>query len=180
MAGNFWQTPEWFLACVRSVDKISLDPCTVPSNPVGARAFRTPDDAPDGLATDWSAASRGGLVYANIPFGRGEVARWVDKVIAEVDRGVELVLLTRGDTSTSWARRLIHEGRPELVCLPRRIRFRGAAGSPNFANLVFYFGRRPEAFARAFADVGPMLAPANSIHPTRESRGVESVNQAAK
>jgi hypothetical protein len=169
MSGNSWQTPDWLLRLVRLIAVIMFDPCTVASNPTGAVEFRTIDDDPDGLTTDWLDASGGGLTFANIPFGRGAVALWIDKVIEEVTRGVELVLVVRGDTSTRWARRLIQEGHPPVICLPPRIRFRDSRGSPNFSNLIFYFGQRPEAFARAFGDLGPLLGPLSEFNSSRVS-----------
>ena len=82
---------------------------------------------------------------------------WAAKIIAEAEAGREIIALTRGDMSTAWARRMAIAA--QLVCFPPRIRFRGATGSPNFPNFIFYYGPRPQTFRRAFEDLGPIAAP---------------------
>jgi hypothetical protein len=154
MPGNEWQTPEWLLDLVRQHDDIAHDPCTNDTNPAGARTFVTATDEPCGLFSDWPDD---GLIYANPPWGRGCMDPWAAKIIAEAERGCEIIALTRGDMSTKWARQMAIAAR--LVCFPPRIRFRGATGSPNFSNTIFYFGPRPRTFTRAFVDLGPIVAP---------------------
>ena len=156
-SGNDWETPDPILDPVRRVAPIALDPCTTRSNPCDARTFITAEDDPDGLFADWSVLSNGGLVFANIPFGRGVVAEFAQKIVHEAERGTEIIALTRGDMSTRWARQMTRAA--TLVCFPARIRFRGATGSPNFSNTFFYFGPRPQTFRRAFEDLGPIVAP---------------------
>jgi len=157
MSGNDWQTPDPILDRVRRVGVIALDPSTTRSNPCGARETVTPEDDPCGLSANWSELSNGGLIYCNPPYGRGEMPAWAAKIGAEASRGCEVVALVRADASTRWARELINASR--LICYPPRIKFRGAHGSPPFSNAIHYLGPRPKTFARAFADLGPIVAP---------------------
>ena len=149
---NTWATPEWLLDCVRNVGPLVLDPCTTQENPTGAKYIRTEQCAPDGLETEW--ADFKGLVYVNPPYGRGHMRPWTHKILIEAHNGVEIIALTRGDTSTGWASFLLTEA--DLVCFPPRIKFKGATGSPPFANLIFYFGRNRDLFYDAFIRVGPI------------------------
>jgi hypothetical protein len=168
MSGNDWQTPETILDRVRAVDEIKLDPCTVASNPARAKRIVTPEHDPDGLLAEWSVIADGGLVFANIPFGRGVVAEWAAKIVSEAAHGAEIIALTRGDMSTKWARQMATAAR--LVCFPPRIRFRGATGSPNFTNTIFYYGPRPQTFRRAFADLGPIVVPITKPTTKKDKR----------
>ena len=168
--GNDWQTPDPILDRVRRVGPIGLDPCTVAENPTGARAIITKDDVPDGLEANWFGRAKGELVFANIPYGRGVVAEWAAKIVEEASRGVEIIALTRGDMSTRWARQMAIAAR--LVCFPPRIRFKGANGSPNFSNTVFYYGPRPETFRRAFEDLGPIVAPISNQKNQARKRAI--------
>lgn len=149
--GNGWQTPDWFLDKVRTVfgGEIELDPCTFDDNPTEAARFYTTGD--DGLVQYWEADN----AFVNPPYGRGYMVPWADKIVASAESVIEIIALTRGDTSTAWARTLIRNC--DAVCFPKRIKFKGASGSPNFANLIFYFGYHAENFETVFKDLGPVL-----------------------
>lgn len=153
--GNNRETPEWFLECVRYVNIIRLDPCTTRANPTRADYIRTIDCEPDGLETDWRHPGKRGLVFVNPPYGRGLMDGWARKICHEAGRGNEIIALVRGDTSTEWAHILFKEC--TFCCFPKRIRFKGATGSPNFHNLVFYFGPNLDVFRVAFGRVGPIV-----------------------
>lgn len=157
-------SPEYVLDRVRAVGEIALDPCTNDSNPTRARRFITATDEPCGLFADWTTD---GLVYCNPPFGRGFMDPWAAKIIAEAKSGREIIALVRGDASTRWARELITAS--TLICYPPRIRFRGATGSPPFSNAIHYLGPRPTTFARAFADLGPIVAPVSTKQSTERT-----------
>ena len=151
--GNDWQTPEEILTRVRRVAPIHLDPCTFSDNPTGARSFFTLED--DGLKWNWGYhVDPDGLVFVNPPYGRGQMRLWAPAIDSEAQRGTQIIALTRGDTSTSWARLLLE--RCDAVCFPPRIKFKGAQGSPNFANLLFYYGPRSLTFALEFETLGPI------------------------
>lgn len=151
--GDGWQTPDHVLDRVRLVAPIKLDPCTYRDNPTGAEYIRTIDCDPDGLATEWHTF--GGLVFCNPPYGRGFMRDWSAKIVGEAALGCEIVSLVRGDPSTSWAHAMLRSC--ALVCFPPRLRFKGATGSPDFANMLVYHGENGAAFRSAFEDLGPIL-----------------------
>jgi len=157
VTGNFWQTPELVLEHVRAVDEIALDPCTNSTNPTRAKRIITPEQDPHGLLADWWVIADGGLAYCNPPYGRGHAHAWAAKIVHEAELGCEIIALTRGDLSTRWARMMLDAAR--AVCFPPRIKFKGATGSPNFSNAIFYFGTRPITFDWAFSDLGPVVQP---------------------
>jgi hypothetical protein len=143
-------TPDWLLERVRSIDVIGLDPASCKGNPTKASVFLTPER--DGLTRAWAFS---GLVYVNPPYGRGFLIKWAQKAITEAEKGAEIVFLARGDTSTEWSRLLIDKCRG--MAFPPRIKFKDAKGSPNFSNIIYYFGRRELLFYTAFATLGPVI-----------------------
>lgn len=159
--GDSWGTPDWLLDRVRSVGPIFLDPASWPTNPTDAYYLRTAECDPCGLATDWAALLErcplpgNGLVFVNPPYSRGSMGPWAEKIRMEARKGVEIIALTRGDTSTKWAQQLLTSA--DKVCFPKRIKFKGAKGSPNFANLIFYWGPNTGHFWLEFIDLGPIL-----------------------
>jgi len=155
MSGNDWQSPETILKRVRAVGDIALDPCTNSTNPTRAPQFITAESDPDGLLSEWKVRADGGLTYCNPPYGRGHADAWACKIVHEAELGCEVIALTRGDMSTRSARLLINAA--HAVCFPPRIKFKGATGSPNFSNAIFYFGPRRETFKQAFHDLGPVI-----------------------
>jgi len=172
-SGNGWQTPDSILERVRTVAPIALDPCTVTSNPTHAKRNITAECDPDGLLSDWWTLADGGLVFCNPPYGRGHATEWATKIVAEAARGTEIIALTRGDTSTRAAWTMI--GAATRICYPPRIRFKGATGSPNFSNAIYYLGPRPQTFRRAFEDLGPIVQPV-----TRTNTLIKNIKRAVK
>ena len=101
----------------------------------------------DGLRASWSSlrqiflskvARREGLSWAwcNPPYGRGHVARWIDKAQSEAELGVETALLLPADLSTRWAGKLMWYMGGSVT---------DSVGGPSFAWLrwqtVFFRGR---------------------------------------
>jgi hypothetical protein len=63
------------------------------------------DNGADAMLREW-----GPRTFANIPYSRGNVGRFVDKAILEARKGKVIVLLVRVDTSTRWWLRLVQAG----------------------------------------------------------------------
>jgi hypothetical protein len=159
-----WQTPESFLELVRKVGPIALDPCTVPENPTGASVWCTgklrqmtnpPRTIDDGLDAPWAMWSVGGLVYVNPPYGRA-LPKWVDKCIAEAERGAEIILLVPARPDTKWFRRLFQSATGVLFW-SGRIRFRGATAGAPFPSLVAHWGPNHARFREVFGPFGSLV-----------------------
>jgi len=124
-----WQTPPeiWQAVLDRlGIDQFDLDPCS-PSDCAGAipcaDRFTQSDD---GLSRSWGAP--GSVVWVNPPYGR-DLAKWIDKMIAEAARGVRVIALVPARTGTAWWHRALDAGgRPEF--LKGRLRFLGKDGVP--------------------------------------------------
>jgi hypothetical protein len=88
-------TPAYVLEPVRAAlgGGIELDPCTLPSNPVGAERYFHPPV--DGAAEPWDAST----IYVNPPYGKAR-ERWVERCIEAAERGSKVVLLIPAATDT--------------------------------------------------------------------------------
>lgn len=138
-----WETPDSFLALVRTVGPIGVDPCTTAANPVGASWFFTPEH--DGLKQDWRGD---GLVYVNPPYGRALID-WARKMRDESERGAEIIALVPARTDTRWFQQYVAQA--DLLCFWRgRLTFKGAPAPAPFPSLVAYWGRKLELFTTVF------------------------------
>ena len=159
---DHWTTPQWFVDLVRKVGPIGLDPCCNVASVTNAtiRAYE-PSHAPDyevvnGLAMGWVTAS--GLVYVNPPYSRGQIGKWVGKMVDESSAGCEIIALLPARTGAAWCQLVIHGA--EAVCfMNKRIRFDNPPPgekntSPRFDSMVAYWGPRREKFAAIFAAHG--------------------------
>jgi hypothetical protein len=87
-------TPGYVLEPVReTLGGIDLDPCTLESNPTGARGFYHPPA--DGAELPWGTGS----VYVNPPYGKAR-ERWVNRCIGAAQDGARVVLLIPAATDT--------------------------------------------------------------------------------
>ena len=111
---DLWETPDWLMVHFKN----HFDPC--PPNPTF-----------DGLKVDWKDPT-----YCNPPYSNPEP--WVKKAIEERRKGVNVVMLLRVDPSTRWYRLLMEEKNIYITFFNRRIKFKGARGSPNFASMLVF------------------------------------------
>jgi phage N-6-adenine-methyltransferase len=152
-----WQTPPEFLARVRKIAPIGLDPATAPDNPTGASTFFTEKE--NGLALPWTL---NGLVFLNPPYGRA-IPTWMDKARREAKRGAEIVALIPSRTDTRWFHDSVFWSADCVLFWKGRFRFIDAdTGKPGdaapFPSAIPYWGPRPLAFARAFEDCGKLVS----------------------
>jgi hypothetical protein len=146
-----YNTPAVVLDCVERLDDIALDPCGNPRALTCERARNVFDERIDGLTQSWlSATERGGLVYVNPPYGSA-LKRWVPKMIAEAKAGCEIITLLPNSTESRWFCTLF-DACDAALCWRGRLTFSGSPAPAFFGNALFYFGRRPHAFAAAFAE----------------------------
>lgn len=137
-----WYTPDWLMARISAfLGPDYVDPC--PAR--GSKALAT-----NGLGDSW----RGQAVYVNPPYGR-DIPPWIVKAMAEPVR--EIILLVPASTETKWFAPLFAH---TLLFISGRVYFKRPKGEAHAAphpSVLVYRGHRPEAFAEAFADIGPVL-----------------------
>lgn len=150
-----WQTPPEFLAIVREMGPIGLDPCTTRENPTGASTWICEPDLSekdiDGRSADWAAWALGRIVFVNPPYGRG-LGAWSAKMRDEGKKGAEIIGLLPARTDTKWFQAVTTA---DAVCFWRgRIKFVGAAHGAPFPSVVPYWGSRANEFRRIFERYG--------------------------
>ena len=151
---NEWYTPAPYVEAARAcLGSIDLDPATAPAAQATIRAARffTRDD--DGLKHEWR-----GRIWLNPPYAQPEIARFIEKLLLEVNAGraTEAILLTHNYTDTAWFHAAA--GQCTALCFTRgRIRFVGACGeiaAPTQGQAFFYFGPGLERFRETFGGFG--------------------------
>lgn len=147
-----WRTPQSLVAAVRLTwGRISLDPCTEPSNPVGADRWVCPPE--DGRSVEWEDRT-----WCNPPFG-AELPTWIGKAAAEANRGLRIGLLlsvSRTETETFHEKLFRH---PCLSCiLFHRGKLRHSeAGPAMLASWTFWFGTDPALVERYHGHAGTVI-----------------------
>jgi site-specific DNA-methyltransferase (adenine-specific) len=122
-----WETPPEIFERFHSVFGFTLDVCALPHNAKHQRFF-TPDE--DGLQQTWAPH----VCWMNPPYGRG-IAAWLAKARAEAEKGATVVALLPDDQSTRWFHDHVHRI-ADVWPLDGRVKFVGAAGSPNFGSII--------------------------------------------
>ncbi len=149
-----WYTPAPYVEAARvCLGSIDLDPATAPAaqETIRAARFFTRDD--DGLKHEWR-----GRIWLNPPYAQPDIARFIDKLLAEIAAGrtTEAILLTHNYTDTGWFHAAA--GQCAALCFTRgRIRFVGASGeiaAPTQGQAFFYFGPGLDRFRSSFASFG--------------------------
>ena len=181
---NEWYTPPQFIESARLVmGSIDTDPASNPiaNATVKATRFFTKDE--DGLKQKWE-----GNVWMNPPYAQPLVARFAEKLVAELDAGsiTQAIVLVNNATETQWFQ-TIHR-RATAVCFNKaRIKFldpNGKPGAPLQGQVVLYFGTSIQRFLDEFAQHGECVvkappAPSPRLQQiTLEAEIVEPVAQA--
>src|SRR5919202_4851651 len=89
-----WTTPPDLFHKLDQEFHFTLDVAADPDNALCPRYY-TPQD--DGLAQPWE-----GVCWCNPPYGRGEIARWVQKASESAQAGAKVVCLLPVRTATQW------------------------------------------------------------------------------
>lgn len=152
-----WFTPPQYIEAARTVlGEIDLDPATHPKAQKRVKAGKVYTKADDGLRQEWR-----GRVWLNPPYGRIEVAQFVDKLIEHYLRQeiTAAILLTHNYTDTKWFHSAIAAS--QLICFTRgRINFEDNAGGtcvPTQGQAFFYFGAETALFAETFRNIGFLM-----------------------
>jgi phage N-6-adenine-methyltransferase len=151
---NEWYTPPEYIEAARAcLGAIDVDPASSPlaQEIIRATRFFTRDD--DGLRHDWR-----GRIWLNPPYSQPDIARFIDKLLAEIGAGraTQAILLTHNYTDTGW----FHAAAATCaaICFTRgRIRFVSATGeiaAPTQGQAFFYFGSGTDRFRNTFGGFG--------------------------
>jgi phage N-6-adenine-methyltransferase len=151
---NEWYTPAQYVEAARAcLGSIDLDPASAPVAQKTIRAARFFTRHDDGLRQAWH-----GRVWLNPPYSQPDIARFIDKLLAEIGAGraTEAILLTHNYTDTGWFHAAA--GQCAAICFTRgRIRFIGASGeiaAPTQGQAFFYFGPGLGRFCETFGSFG--------------------------
>ena len=150
-----WYTPQYIIDAAREVlGTIDIDPASdsEANKTVKAIKFYSVDE--DGLLQDWR-----GRIWLNPPFANGLIDKFVDKLLAEIERGfvTAAICLTDNATETRWFRRLA-DNSVAIVFTTGRINFLKAgashSGTPTRGQAFFYYGDNPDKFFQVFSNFG--------------------------
>ena len=145
---NEWYTPSDYIELARAVmGDIDLDPASSykANEVVQAKTYYTAQD--DGLSQDWQ-----GRVWLNPPYSSELIVKFTEKLIAELSRISQALVLVNNATETEWFSRLV--SRAGAVCFPKsRVKFYmpdGTVGAPLQGQALLYFGAEPQRFVEVF------------------------------
>src|SRR5262249_18358530 len=103
----------------------------------------------DGLNCRWH-----GNIWLNPPYAKGQIERFIEKLICERDHFEQAIVLVDNRTDTLWFRELCSIAKA-IAFTTGRIKFyneNGAGVSPTNGSALAYIGNRVEEFRSAFAD----------------------------
>jgi len=153
------QTPNWF---IRSLEKymgteISMDVCALPSTAKHEIYYSLEDDN-DALKCNWSADYKEVMdddfahptAWCNPPFS--DPITWINKILEQVDLGVDTYLLLPNNPETAYVRKAKRYAET-IIEMPFRLKFLRPDGSkflddngrektPKFSCLVAVMNRR--------------------------------------
>lgn len=150
-----WYTPKFvILTANRTMDGITLDPCSCDKANETVRADRFFTQEDNGLKQDWS----GERVWLNPPFDTRNAEAFTEKFIAE-DIECGCLLLPALVASASYGQKLL-ENSAAVCFLAGRLKFegprsRGHASQQN--SMICYRGKGVDKFIAEFAELGTVL-----------------------
>ena len=126
-----WATP-WplFRICEESYGPFSLDVCATVKNAKCQRFF-SPET--NGLLQRWY-----GVCWMNPPYGRA-IRQWVEKAVAEAQKGARVVCLLPARTDTVWWHNYVLP-HGHVHFLRGRVRFEGAKHPAPFPSAIVVLG----------------------------------------
>lgn len=124
-----WSTPKWLYDTLNEEFKFTLDPCAEHHTAKCKKYFTMEDN---GLYQPW----RGGTVFMNPPYSRGNIDKWVEKAYLETGNPkTKVVGLLPVSTSSKWFHNWIYK-LAEIRFIEGRIKFEGAKYTAPFSSMV--------------------------------------------
>lgn len=181
-ASDDWPTPPDFHARLDGEFGFVLDVCSSRANHTAPTfyALDHPDRARrDGLARDWAAdaaASGGGAVWMNPPYGRS-IGAWMAKARQTARAGAVVVCLVPVRSSAAWWHDLVLASGAEVRYVRGRLTFGSATSTAPFASAVVIY--RPTDTPGVPGPVGVMGAKDPAPTPTPEPEPTGTVPSTA-
>jgi hypothetical protein len=157
-------TPPKYIEAVRKVlGEISLDPASCEQAQAVVKAKRYFTKQQDGLEQEWC-----GRIFLNPPYHHGLLAKFIDKLLAEIAAGrtTSAILLVNSWTETNWFYAAANAC--ASICFTKgRIQFFQPAGNKVVEMLgrapsgsaFFYFGQDVKRFEEVFCRIGVCFGP---------------------
>lgn len=163
---NAWFTPEKYLNAVRSAlgGTITLDPFSSSAANTAVKAEEFYDEADNAFDQDWSKNQNGRnssprTVFMNPPYSGKLCSLAVSRFLDEYEKGsfTAGIFLVNNSTETKWFQRALKTA--TAICFTdHRISFWNVDGKAMSGNTrgqaFFYFGKNPQKFIKAFAELG--------------------------
>lgn len=154
-----WMTPEYIVDIARvTMGEIDLDPCSTGlANSQVVKATHYYDKLSDGLNQRWQ-----GRVFMNPPYSRGNIEKFVIKLIASYEEGLvyEAVTIVNNATETRWFHHLLRVA-SAVGLLDHRVHFLGTDMQPvrqtRQGQVMFYLGDYPFRFEEQMFAYGRTL-----------------------
>ena len=149
---NEWYTPLEYIELARVVmGSIDLDPASSDKANEVVQAMKHYTAQENGLEQDWY-----GNVWLNPPYASELIVKFTEKLISELPRISQALVLVNNATETEWFSKLVSQA--GAVCFPRsRVKFytpEGMIGAPLQGQAILYFGAEVEKFVEVFKAKG--------------------------
>lgn len=149
---NEWYTPSEYIELARTVmTSIDLDPASSEKAQEIVKAGTYYTAQTDGLNHSWF-----GNVWLNPPYSSELITKFADKLINELIRIKQAVILVNNATETEWFSKIVK--RSQAVCFPLgRVKFYrpdGTTGAPLQGQAVIYYGNQAKRFVDVFSAKG--------------------------
>lgn len=163
--------PKIVQAALMTMGRINLDPASAPwanemlwKSGIAIDGYYSAET--NGLERPWHhTPGQPSCVWLNHPFARGQNARWINKLLAEVKAGnvEQACCITFASTSEAWLQPLL---RYPVCFLSPRTNYYLPDGTllkgVTKGSMVTYIGDRVASFAYHFSGLGRVMLPINS------------------
>jgi phage N-6-adenine-methyltransferase len=138
-----WETPQHIFDKLDQEFHFTLDAA---ANSENTKCTTFLDESVDALLVDWCKYARGGNIWLNPPYSKGNVARFLQKAYVESEKGMgSVVCLIPVDFSTNWWHNYVMNANA-ILAIKGRVKFIGyddegnqIKNSPTFSSCIAIF-----------------------------------------